>query len=106
MWYTGLMVDTKKKSPSRVYTLQEVQELRLIPWAHNPRTIRILIANDRKGANYLQVKIKGAGKLRRYFLPHSGITKYLKIYAPSHTSRKHYGRKGKGHSGRDTKKNR
>lgn len=75
-------LQTLKKSPTRVYALQEVLELKLFPWALDPRTVRKLIANDRKGLNILQVKITGVGMQRRYALPTAGIINYLKAYGP------------------------
>lgn len=76
-------VDFLRINPVKEYTLTDIEVLNLIPWAKNGRTIRKAIAADRRGANLLGAKIKGAESQRRYIVPARGIIKYLKAYGPA-----------------------
>lgn len=83
-------VETLKRSPKREYTIEEIRELRLIPWARDVRTIRKIILLDSKGEKLLAAKITGKDSQRRYLVRGAQIIKYLKKYGPvlMHTARK------------------
>lgn len=76
-------VELLKKNPRKLYNITEIEELKLIPWARNNRTLLKIIDADKRGANLLRVEIVGVSKGRRYLVPAGGIIKYLQIYGPA-----------------------
>ncbi len=87
-------VENLRRKPSRMLTLTEIQDMKLIPWARDGRTIRRLIELDYRHANYLESHIRGKGTQRRYWVSSHGLINYLKVYGPvmdKHTKR--YGRR-------------
>lgn len=83
-------IEALKRSPKREYTIEEVKESELIPWARDARTIRKIVILDSKGEKLLDAKITGKGTQRRYLVKAANITRYLKKYGPvlMHTARK------------------
>lgn len=83
-------VEALKRSPKREYTIEEISELQLIPWARNARTLRSIILQDSKGEKILDATITGRDTQRRYLVKGSQIIKYLRKYGPvlMHTARK------------------
>lgn len=83
-------VDTLQKT---AYTLTEIAQKGLIPWAKNLRTLRKLIAQGE-----LKATVTGKGFHRRYVVRSADIKRYF--------DRKLYGRrtKRKAGSGRNTSK--
>lgn len=78
--YMNKKVDFIKKNKIKAYTLTEIRDLKLIPWARNGRTIRKVIAAD--SMNLLKAKVIGVGSQRRYIVPANGLIKYLQTYGP------------------------
>lgn len=72
-----------RKDPLRWYSLTEIEDLGLIPWAKSDRTIRKVIDNDLRGEKLLGSRVVGTGKQRRYTIQAAGIIKYLEAYGPA-----------------------
>lgn len=77
------MVDSLKKHPSKTFTLTEIAQQGLLPWARDGRTIRKVIEADFEGANILQAIVRGEGNQRRYLVTARNLIKYLQIYGPA-----------------------
>lgn len=91
------IIEILTRSPKREYSIEEIRELRLIPWARDQRIIRKIILLDQKGEQILNATITGKATQRRYLVRGSNIIKYLKKYGPAlmHTARKPKQRHGK-----------
>jgi len=70
-------MEVENIEPRRRYSLKEVHDLRLIPWAKHYQTLRRII-----GAKNLEAERKGKGRLTRYEVKGSDIIKYLKQGVP------------------------
>lgn len=83
-------VEALKRSPKREYTIEEIREAQLIPWARDARTIRKIVILDSKGEKLIDAKITGKDTQRRYLAKGANIIKYLRKYGPvlMHTARK------------------
>lgn len=73
-------VDFIKKNKVKEYTIEDIRTLRLIPWAHNFRTIKKIIVGSK---NSLKARMVGTEKQPRYLIPATGIIKYLQTYGPA-----------------------
>lgn len=93
------IVEALKKEPKRWYTLSELQDEKMMPWAKNGRTIRKILDADRHGPNLLKSQITGTASQRRYLVQGQYLIKYLTIYGPGlmalvrNSKRTSYGRK-------------
>ena len=65
--------------PGKEYTLKEVRDLRLIPWAKHYQTLRRIVSGDFLGDNVLKAVRRGEGRLIRYSIKGSNIIRYVEI---------------------------
>lgn len=73
-------VDFLKRYPNKVFTMQDIRTLKLIPWTQNDRTLKRLIEQDIKGENELKAKIEGIGSHTRYYIKGKNIINFIKRY--------------------------
>lgn len=68
-------------NPNKEYTLKEIRNLRLVPWALHYQTLKKIIVDDFMGENMLQAIRKGEGVRTRYQIRGSRLIKYINQYA-------------------------
>ena len=67
--------------PDKAYSLREIRDEKLIPWALHIQTLRRIINDDLSGENLLQADRKGAGRQTRYIIWGDRIIRYINKYA-------------------------
>ncbi len=75
------VVDQLHIESRKEYSLEEVADLQLIPWALNYRTLMGLVTDGRLGWNIEDTRIV-SGKRNQYFIKGNSIIRYLKHYGP------------------------
>lgn len=75
-------VEYLKGNPEREYSIAEIREHRLMPWARDYRTIGKAIKRDFFGENKLQARIEGEGRQARYYIRGKHLLAYIEIYGP------------------------
>lgn len=78
------------KNGPREYSLADICHEEFLPWVRDPRTLRKMIAEDKKGANILRAKVSGTGGQKRYTIDSTDLMVYLTTYGPAfaHKTRK------------------
>ena len=66
--------------PKKEYSLKEIRDLRLIPWAVHYQTLQRIVSRDFIGDNILQAVRRGEGNGMRYEIRGSNIIKYMTKY--------------------------
>ena len=66
--------------PNQEYTLKDMRDGKMIPWALHYQTLRRIIAEDMIGKNILQVIKQREGRQARYTIKGSRIIKYKQNY--------------------------
>lgn len=72
---------SRQVEPEREYSLKEIREGRLIPWALHYQTLHRIIEEDERGENILGVSQEGKGRQLRYTIKGSSIISYINRYA-------------------------
>lgn len=61
------------------YTLKDLVEMKLFPWALTFPTARKMVQRDREKKNILKANIIGAGNTTRYHFKGENIIKFIKL---------------------------
>ncbi len=103
------VVEILRKDSQKVYTVDNIQRMKLMPWARNSRTIVKILQADIQGPNFLGTQITGTDKHTCYLVPKKQLIKYLQIHGPGlmalarKPKRKIYGRNTKSEGSGENK---
>ena len=67
-------------NPKKEYSLKDIRDGKMIPWALHYQTLRRIISKDFTNGNILQAVRKGEDRQIRYAIRGSNIIKYKKNY--------------------------
>lgn len=101
------LVDTlANENPEKIYSRMDIEEMRLMPWAKNGRTICKFIDADIVGKNILDAAVTGEGGRRRYQIKAKNLIKFLEQYGQlllefARKPQRYYGKKERNNNGRD-----
>lgn len=77
------LVDTLHIDPRKEYSLRDIAELKLIPWATNYRTLVLLIEKGLRGWDKKESRVIIDGDNKKYIIKGSAIRKYIINYGPA-----------------------
>ncbi len=69
-----------KIDPESWYSLSDIVEDKMFPWARSFWSVRNLVAVDRRNKNILKANIVGTGRATKYHFKGDNINKFIKEF--------------------------